>query len=202
GTRTTPTRTCASRTCAPRPRSSPWRSLTCSGRGELRGSGGIGRKVVGSNGAHDDASFPPDARPRKQCSLERARDRLFALACPDGIADGDDNLPGLGELPKVVGRSASSLVIEPIAKHRRGKKLGEGRRASGPPVEHPCCDCPDANAVAGASRNHEAVERREHVGLLGDVALEAEFDAVARARGDKVADAALEARLARRDLLE
>src|SRR5262249_53486704 len=61
---------------------------------------------------------------------------------------------------------------------------------------------PEAEPVTGAGRNHQAIERGEHVGLLGDVALETEFDAVTRARGKEVADVALEARLARRDLLE
>src|SRR5262249_39804807 len=153
--RTTPTRTCASTTCAPRPRSSPWRSPTCSGRGELRGSGGIGRKVVGSNGAHDDASSPPDARPRKQCSLECARDRVFALACPNGIADGNDRLPALGKLPKVVCRSAAPLVIEPIAKHRHGEKLGERRQASRAPTGNLGSATPGAQPQPAAGPNHE-----------------------------------------------
>src|SRR5262249_35204443 len=138
----------------------------------------------------------------KQRGFECARDCVFALACSNGIADDDDYLPGLGKWPKAVGRSEACLVIEPIAKHWRGEELGEGRQAGGTPIEHLGCDRPETEPVAGAGRNHEAVERREHVGLFGDVALEAEFDAVTRARGKEVADVARETRLARRDLLE
>src|SRR6478672_6961880 len=96
----------------------------------------VGEGADRIRGSRHGGSFPTDGRLRKQRSLERARDRLFALACPDGIADDDDNLSGLGELPKVVSRCAASLVVEPIAKHRRGKKLGEGPRTSGAPIEH------------------------------------------------------------------
>src|SRR5262249_56860917 len=103
---------------------------------------------------------------------------------------------------KVVRRSAAYVVVERIAKPRRGKKLGEGPRASGAPIEYIGCNRPEAEPIARPGGNHEAVERREHLGLIGDVALEAEFDATAHACGNKVADVALEARLARGHLLE
>jgi acetylornithine deacetylase/succinyl-diaminopimelate desuccinylase-like protein len=112
-----PTRTCGSRTCAPRPRSSPWRPPICSECGEF----------VREDGDQTLNDALLGGRARKQRSLERARDCLFAFACLNGIADGNDHLPGLCEFSKAVGRCAASLVIEPIAKHRRGKKLGEGR---------------------------------------------------------------------------
>src|SRR6266849_3990967 len=138
---------------------------------------------------------------KKRC-FEGARNGLLALACLHGVADGDDDLPGLCHPRKAVGRSPACLVVEPVAKHRRRKNPGESRPAADAPIEHGRRNRTEAEAVAGAGRDHDAVERRKQSRLIRDIGLEAERDAVADARGEEVGDIALEAALACFDVLE
>src|SRR5262245_44871941 len=153
------------------------------------------RLIPGTTRRRDTAS-------RQQRGLERAGDRLLALAGANGVTDDSDTLPRLGQSLEALGRSAAGPVVEPVADSRRREQPGDAGPARGALVEHADCDRTETEAVGGAGRDHQAVERREQLRSIGRVALEAEFDALADAGGDEVGDIALEAVLARRDLLE
>src|SRR4029453_724866 len=113
-----------------------------------------------------------------------------------------DALPRLGQSLEALGRSAAGPVVKPVANSRRREQPGDAGPARGALVEHADCDRTETEAVGGAGRDHQAVERREQLRPIGHVALEAEFDALANAGGDEVGDITLEAVLARRALLE
>ena len=55
--------------------------------------------------------------------------------------------------------------------------MGQAGPAAGAPIEHRGGNRTEAEPVGGTGRDDDPVERREHIRRVGDIGLEAEFDA-------------------------
>src|ERR1700693_3988093 len=97
----------------------------------------------------------------QQRGLERAANRLLALASFYGIADHDSRLSWARQPLDAAGAGASAPVVEPAAQFGVRQEPGDAGPARGAAVERPGGEWAETEAIGGTSRDHDTVERRQ-----------------------------------------
>src|ERR1700724_2087768 len=97
----------------------------------------------------------------QQRGLERAANRLLALARFYGVADHDRRLSWARQPLDAAGAGAGAPapIVEPVAKFRVRQEPGDAGPARGAAVERPGGEWAKTEAIGGAGRDHDTVER-------------------------------------------
>src|SRR5258707_1469208 len=139
---------------------------------------------------------------RQQRRLEGAGNRRPALAGLQGITDHHDPLSRPGDAAGRRAGASPRLVVEPVAERVRGENPAQDRPPAGALVEQQVRQASEAEAVACAGRDHDAVVGCERLRRLDNIDAIKENDALVHARRHHAFDITVERSLVRRNLLK
>ena len=127
----------------------------------------------------------------QQRRLERAGDRLLALARSYGVADHDDGLSGARQRLEATGsrRAAPGNRTSRAVSAFDNSRAMPGQRAA-PLSSAQVAKGAEAEAIGGAGRDHDTIERRQHARIGGHIRCETKHDALHLAGRHHVVDVA------------